>query len=155
MEERWFTAKILSNKTFIWWLRKTKASRMLVVFWCANLVIERFSVECAKALVLHNDAFWLAEDTHATFLTNQKQKCRTQHRRVFPRIGAWHQLHVLASSSDWFLCSSSRIVIGQSNNWLWLNLTLKSVKFEDFQPNNQLSSPFLADISRLKRFHTS
>ena len=34
-----------------------KASRMLVVFCCANLVIKRFSDEYAKALVLHNNAF--------------------------------------------------------------------------------------------------
>jgi len=34
----------------------TKASGMLVVFCCANLVIERFSVECATALFLHYDA---------------------------------------------------------------------------------------------------
>lgn len=146
--------KILSCRRFIRWLHMTKASSMLVFLLLRKLVIKRFSVECAKALVLHNDAFWLAEDTHATFLTNQKQKYRTQHRRVFPRIGTWHQLHVLASSCDWFLCSSSRTVIGQSNNWLWLNF-YRSSPWHLRILNQTNSSPFLANMSRLKRLHTS
>ena len=58
MEERWFGKKYYPvGHLYDDFIIMTKASRMLVFLLLRKFGHKRFSVECAKALVLHNDAF--------------------------------------------------------------------------------------------------
>ena len=69
----------------------------------------------AIALLLHCYGLWLAKKSHATFSTNQKLKPKSIVTCLHAFSRAWRQLHVFASSSDWFIGLFTTDVISQSN----------------------------------------